>query len=134
MAKDSDKLDAQIRDLGSIENALRARAQNVQKERERLTRRKAMRTGERRVCDHAVLRYLERVRGFDIGAIRDEIRAMANAAIAMKDGEHHWHEASNAVLIIGDDGQVITILSPDQIEKFVGRKLMNGERVKAAEE
>lgn len=86
-------------------------------------------TKTRQVSDHAVLRYLERVKGVDVGAIRDELREIADEAVPAKDGEHHWHAATETVVVVGKGGHVITVLSAKQTEKWRGRKLANGERV-----
>ena len=80
----------------------------------------------RSVSDHALLRYLERHKGIDMEAVRDEIRTMANEAEPLKDRETHAHP-SGVVMIIGADGQVITVLSGEQSQKYVGRKLANGK-------
>lgn len=87
---------------------------------------------ERDVTDHAVLRYLERFKGVDISSIRAEIRALADGSEAAKDGEHHWHP-TNVILVLGDRGQVITVLSPEQAAKHEGRRLRSGRHIPRTE-
>jgi hypothetical protein len=61
------------------------------------------------------------------------MRVMADAAIPAKDRETHWHPDTGMIVIIGDSGQIITVLSLGQSEKYAGRKLVNGERIPMSE-
>ena len=110
------------RDLAAIETVLSGRIASVRRHKARL-KAEAVAAGdlERMVTDHAVLRYLERHRGIDIEAVRNELRRIANEALQAKDSEHHWHEESGVLLIIGDEGQVITVLAPEHVEKWTSR-------------
>jgi len=83
---------------------------------------------KRSIPNHAVIRYLERYKGIDIEAVREEIEGLADGALPLRDGEHHWH-FSGIVLILGKEGQVVTVLSKEQSAKFFGRKLKNGCRI-----
>jgi hypothetical protein len=116
------------KDLSALENALSARLAQVRRRRAEL-KKSRIEAGEveRDVTDHAVIRYLERVAGFDVEAIREKLRVFASEAKVSKDGDHYWHP-SGVILILGEDGQVVTVLSGDQIEKWVGRKLADGSR------
>lgn len=127
---DNDKLADEINDVGAAIGRLNNAASALRRYHAELKERQA-KLGDRQrpVTDHAVVRYLERCKGVDITAIRNELRQMADDAIAAKDGEHHWHEETGTILVIGDDAQVITVLDPEQVEKWAGRKLSNGERV-----
>ncbi len=63
------------------------------------------------VTDHAVLRWLERVAGFDITALRDQIAASAEVGI---------HYGARTVVVSGGklvlEGEaVVTVLRPSQI-------------------
>lgn len=80
------------------------------------------------ITNHALLRYMERHKGIDVNALRNELRMIADASEPAKDGEHHWHP-SGVILVMGEAGQVITVLSPEQAEKWAGRKLQNGDRI-----
>ena len=80
------------------------------------------------MTDHAIVRYLERQKGVDVEAIRNEIRKIADESTPVSDGEHHWHE-SGAMLVIAESGRVVTVLSPEQVEKWGGRKLKGGKRI-----
>lgn len=129
----SDELDSEIGDIsnaiGRLNTALATlRLRHAELKEERLRRGQR----ERSVSDHAVVRYLERHEGLDIEAVREELRAIADASTPAKDGEHHWHEESQLILILGEAGQIITVLAPEQLEKWSNRKLRNGERVNLA--
>jgi protein-disulfide isomerase-like protein with CxxC motif len=129
----SDEQDDTLGDLGALEQSLAARLANIRREKAAIKRAQVESGAEpRRVTDHALIRYLERHKGIDVNACRDEMRSLADQAVPSKDGEHHWH-ASGVILIIGEEGQIITVLSPEQVEKWAGRKLANGERIPMAE-
>lgn len=81
------------------------------------------------VSDHAVVRFLERVKGVDLEAVRNILRRLADEAVPEKKGDHYWHSGEGIMLLIGERGQIITILSPEQAQKHTGRKLKNGERI-----
>lgn len=120
-------------DLTAIEVALSNRLANVRRAKDR-AKRLRVETGEdvRSVTDHAIVRYLERHKGMDVEAIRDELRQIATEAEPSKDGEHYWHEARGVFIVLNTLGAIVTVLSREQAEKWVGRKLLNGERVVAA--
>jgi hypothetical protein len=122
----SDTFD-EIEDMVAIENSLMGRAMEIRRQRQKL-KIEALKAGERIVTDHALLRYLERHKGIDVTALRDELRALADAAEPAKDMEHHWHP-SGVIMVIGEEGQVITVLSPEQAEKWNGRRLFRGNRI-----
>ena len=120
-----DEIKDRIADLDLRLETARGRVQSMNKERERLLEKLAKRGRSMRVrivTDHALLRYLERHKGIDLDAIRDEIRGLADEALAFKDGEHYRHP-NGVVMVLGNKGKVVTILSPEQSEKFNGRKL-----------
>jgi hypothetical protein len=120
-------------DLNALESSLSAKLAQVRRRKAEI---KAARVEagevERDVTDHAVVRYLERCEGMDVEAIRSKLRTMASEARVSKDGDHYWHD-SGAVLILGEDGQVVTVLAGDQIEKWLGRKLADGSRAELAD-
>lgn len=64
-------------------------------------------------------------------AAREELRQMADEADGFKGkkNEHHWHEGTGLVLLLNKEGGVITVLSEEQSEKHIGRKLKNGNYV-----
>lgn len=71
-----------------------------------------------RVSDHAVVRYLERIRGLDIDALRDEIAGKAELALD--------YPGSNGVLRDGHlyrvvNSTVITVQPRQQKDKRLGR-------------
>lgn len=116
-----DQLCNEIDDLLSLENGLQAKVAAVRRARgERKKERIRRGVLTRAVSDHALVRYLERCKGFDVEGLRRELRAMADEAIPSKDGEHHWH-SSGAALILGQDGQIVTVLGSEQIEKWTNR-------------
>lgn len=73
--------------------------------------------GDPIVSDHAVVRYLERHKGVDIIAVRDEIRAMAKRAKYERDekkGERLRDEQSGVALVWSTErNSIATILSGD---------------------
>lgn len=75
----------------------------------------------RRVSDHAIVRYLERVIGYDIQAIREALRRDADAAVPCEKAGFCWHPDGH-VLVIGDDGQIITVLTEDQVLEWEGSR------------
>ncbi len=127
-----DELLNQLGDIGAIIGRMYATIADVRRAQTVLKHEGARRgLSVRAVSDHAVIRYLERHKSINIEAMRIELRAMADEAIPTKDGEHHWHEGTDTILVIGEDAQIITVLSPDQIEKWRGRKLKNGNRIRS---
>lgn len=125
---DSDKLRGQIKDLGNLIGKTGEFLAQLRRSQTKLKHALAREDPERKVTDHAVVRYLERVRGIDMDEVRTEIRALANEAQEVKGGDHYWHP-DGVILIIGDDAQVVTILGAEQVEKYAGRKLTNGEYI-----
>lgn len=123
------EVEAKLKELGALEMDANNRLADLRRKRDTLRAELAfMDAGRRRVSDHAVLRFLERRLGIDIEGIRNELRMMADeAAPFKKNGEHHWHH-SGVVIVIGECGQIITVLSEEQSEKHCGRRLANGEK------
>jgi hypothetical protein len=78
-----------------------------------------------RVAGHAVRRYMERIEPLEFEAARQRIRAMAPEAVPFKNCDGLWHAATGLVLI-AEDGKIITVLSPEQSQKYRGRRLING--------
>jgi len=121
----------EITDLQALEQPLAQRLQSIRQRISSLRKRRVENgSALRLITDHALLRYLERHKGIDIEAMRNELRGLADLAIPAKDGEHHW--SRGVMLIIGNEGQVVTVLSPEQVEKWSGRKLSNGECIAPA--
>jgi hypothetical protein len=103
-------------------NEIRTRFDIVRNEQER---RRASATNGLLISDHAILRYLERYKGVDIQAIREEIAAMATRAklpspspqmySKHKDPETNItlaiNEATNTVTTVFNDTET-TILTP----------------------
>jgi hypothetical protein len=120
-------------DLLALEQSLNNRLTEVRRLR-RIAEQERISNGteQRRVADHALVRYLQRVIGMDTEKYRDDLRKLANEAVAVKDGEHHWHP-SGVILVLGDVGQVITVLDNVQADKFAGRRLLDGGRATLAE-
>ena len=67
-------------------------------------------TGVVQVSDHAVLRYLERVGGYDIEAIRKDM-VTPQIATAIGAGAKKVHLSDGSTYIIGDDGVVVTVIA-----------------------
>jgi len=127
----NDEQIGEIEDLLALEQYLSGRLFVVRRSRDMLKRKRLEEVpSDRMITNHALIRYMERHKGIDVEAMRNELRAIAaEAERTKKNGEHHWHQETGIILIIGDAGQVITVLSPEQAEKHLGRKLANGERI-----
>ena len=82
----------------------------------------------REVSDHAVVRFLERVKRFDVESVREELRTLADEAEAMKANEHYWHAGTGFVLLLNKDGGIITVLDEKQSAQHEGRKLKDGKK------
>lgn len=123
-----DQLCNEIDDLASIEDRLSQRLAEIKRAKSALKKERVDRGFEQRaVSDHALVRYLERCKGMDMEALREEMRLLAEGSTPAKDGEHHWHP-SGVILVLGQDGRVITVLSGEQLKNWLGRKLKNGTR------
>jgi hypothetical protein len=90
-------------------------------------------TVKRRVTNHALLRYLERVVGLDLESHRNEIRALCDQASEFKNCDGLWHQ-SGVVLITNESGDVVTVLGSDEAKKYAGRRLVSGERSTSADQ
>lgn len=65
------------------------------------------------VSDHAVLRYLQRVRGINVNAVRGEIRAIAAQKIAKKTCARIVEDSATGLRVaVSDDDHVITVWTP----------------------
>lgn len=123
-----DALADRIADLGNVIHHATNRLHVLRREHKALKRERGRRANDpRRVSDHAVVRFLERSAGVPIDRIRDMIRRRAEESTPFVDGEHHWHP-SGIVMVIGDEGQVVTVLDEGLARKWAGRKLRNGGR------
>lgn len=122
-------MDDEDGDLQAIEHEYSRLLSKVRAERAfRRKKRVEMGAEQRMVTDHALIRYLERHKGLNVEAVRDEMRALADNSTPAKDGEHHWSEAG-IIMVLGASGQIITVLSTEQATTWFGRKLRNGTRV-----
>lgn len=81
------------------------------------------------ISDHAVVRYLERVKGVDVDAIRQEIARIAYDATPFKTVEGaRWNwEKQVVVTMIGHT--VTTIIDHGRASQYVGKKLIDGQKV-----
>jgi hypothetical protein len=98
-------------------NEIRARMECVKLERQR---RSTATSAGIHITDHAVVRYLERVKGMDIAAIREEIVALATASgkLGSKD-RYARHECDGTDIVLGFneiDGTVTTVFTKDENE------------------
>lgn len=70
------------------------------------------------ITDHAVVRYLERVKGFDVVAIRAEIGDLAKRAKTERDGRMGRRRDPDTGLVIGMDEMsehVTTVFGDDEL-------------------
>lgn len=129
--RSEDEIVSEIAEISIIKQQVNARLVRVSAEKDRLIR-EANDRGERvrEVTDHAVIRYLQRWMGVNIEEIREKIRIMANESEVVKsDIDARYFHPTGTLLITNDRGAVVTVLSPEDLEKYIGRKLMNGERI-----
>lgn len=116
-----DEIEDEIADLSAELSKASGRVSAMRREIRRLRAIKADRgNAERLVNDHALLRFMQRHKGIDVDAFRAELRRIAGESEPFGDGEHHRHP-SGVVMVLGDEGQVITVLSPEQSAKWAGR-------------
>lgn len=123
MAGVRDMTDDQLKDLqhelGREKNQvsramqeLNARLDAVRAERER---RATATTRGFHISDHAVLRYLERIKGVDVAAVREEISALAEKQKLHRHEHQYAREDAGDGLIFGFNGvdkTVTTIMTP----------------------
>lgn len=69
-----------------------------------------------RVSDHALLRFVERAGGLDIGALRDSLEGSLNRAStqAAKIGTANFHIIADGLKYIVVNNVVVTIVSADK--------------------
>ncbi len=95
-------------------NEIRVRLEAVRAESER---RRTMTTAGICISDHAVLRYLERFRGIDMQAVREEIAEMARKSGKLDSGEQYSRaddpESGVTLGINGITNVVTTVFSDD---------------------
>ena len=126
-AKD-EALRREIKDRESVKQLLNARVRDLMHELDTLrAERRRLGLEERQISDHAVVRYLERIAGLDIEAVRAEVRTMASRAVPFKNCDGLWDEQTQTVVVLGGGDGVVTILGVEQAEKYIGRRLLNGE-------
>lgn len=115
---------AEYLDLSSVENAISVRLADVRRAKAALKARMADEGAlERPVTDHAIVRYLERCTGLDVEAIRETVRGMVDESKPAADGDFMLHP-SGVVFVIGAEGQVVTVLSPEQVAERPYRKAL----------
>jgi hypothetical protein len=116
-------------DILALEDRVGSRLAHI-KRKKMAMKRAEVESGEaeRWVTDHAIVRYLERQKGFDMDALKAEMRKIADESVPTNDGDTHWHE-NGVIMILGEEGQIVTVLSHSQVEKWLGRKLKNGQRI-----
>lgn len=127
MSEDADAIRATIGDLCALRQRVNVAAMNMTAAINRMHEVLARREATRRVSDHALVRYLERVHGIDMDKARAEIRRMCDESVPFSKCEGLWH-AKGMVFITSDDGAVVTVLGEGQVSTYIGRKLMNGQR------
>ncbi len=93
-------------------NDLRIRLDAVRTEMER---RSTMTTPGIHISDHALVRYMERIKGVDVRAIRDEIGAMALRARTERDGRtgRRRDPATGYTLGVDETTTVVTTIFQD---------------------
>lgn len=104
------RMDREIFDLQMQRNRDMHQAQAIKKEKRDIVKRIDLLARERSiVTDHAVLRYLQRVKGIDIEAVRDEILAHDAAGLIDQLGNAKI-PIGNGCRIVVEDYTVVTVL------------------------
>jgi len=112
---------AEYHDLVAVENALGSRLAEVRRDKARLKAEMASRSpDDRAVTDHALVRFLERVEGQDVEAIRARLRAMLAECVAV--GSDFMVHKEGAVFVIGTEGQVVTVITREQAQEHEHRR------------
>lgn len=112
-----DKLLSLRADLGDELRILQSQTQRLRARMDRVKKELAFRDrDETMVTDHAVVRYLERIEGRDIDALRATIRQIAFESEATDVQECRLHESGNRVIMNLVTNTVITILRPEDEE------------------
>lgn len=109
MMRDEDV--GKLRDLGLIEHSLIRTLASIKDRRHKILSKHA-KISEPQVTDHAIVRYLERVEGLDLTAVRDHIRAYQAASQPTGVKGVHRHPDGNQI-IISNVGVIVTILPTD---------------------
>lgn len=115
-----------VRDLELLHRALSFARTKVSNEISDIREKQRARARKpRSVSDHAVVRYLERTGRVDIEAVRAEVNALVEASESFKKVDGVWHSELGMVFIV-EDGVVVTVLSTEQSEKYLGSDLLSG--------
>jgi hypothetical protein len=115
-----------VRDLQALERSLSEARARVRSELSIIREKQRERSGKARgVSDHAVVRYLERTGRVDTEAARAEINELVDGSEAFKKVDGVWHSPTGMVFIV-EDCTVVTVLSREQSERYLGRPLMSG--------
>jgi hypothetical protein len=121
----NDQLSNDIDDLLAVENRLQAKLALLRRARDDLKRERIARgLKTRSVSDHAIVRYLERCKGTDVERFREELRAMVSECVETDDGEHI--HPSGALLVLGQDGQIVTVVGKEQRAQYLRKKGIKG--------
>ena len=118
MSGDGDKLRGAIGDLNAVRQRLMSKANDIGSDiaskREQLARAEK----SRRVSDHAIVRYLERIYGIDMEKTRADMRDLCDASVSFANCDGLWH-SRGMVFITNDDGDVVTVLGEKEVEGYV---------------
>ena len=82
------------------------------------------------VTDHAVVRYLERVVGYDINDARREIARLAYDSTPLKNRRGFRWNWERQIIMATELNAVTTVIGPRGSLKFVGEKLIDGQRIR----
>jgi hypothetical protein len=123
-----------IKDLSALASALDDARSRVVGEIKSIKTTRALRSrAGLKVSDHAVIRYLERTGAFDADAIRAEINDLIEDGQSFAKVDGVWHAESGMVFVV-DGESVVTVLSAEQSEKYLGRSLAAGGIAEAVDE
>lgn len=122
------------KDLTALLTALNDARAKVVNELKQMSLKRAARRGALSISDHAVVRYLERTGRIDAASVRAEIAGLFQESVHMVGADGVWN-AQNGLVLIVEGGTVLTVLSQEQSENYLGQSLVDGgvaERIAAS--
>lgn len=102
---------AELRDIGLMEDALGKQMSRLKAKRDNILRKQAMVSAELQVTDHAIVRYLERVEGYDVEALKSRVRGYLKETAATGVKGVYLHPQGQQV-VVSARGLIVTVLPP----------------------
>ena len=122
----TDSVMAELKDIGQEEGVLGRQLALLHRRREYLLRSRIKPT-ERQVADHAIVRFIERVDGVDLEAIKSRIRAYAEECSPTGVNGILRHPSGTRV-VTNVHGLIVTILPPGEDDDYPSKDFEQGEK------